>query len=191
TECKRVTIMPVDGDLERPGSSGPALPGTEVRIVDDQDRTVPPGVVGEIVVTGPHVMNGYWNQPALTAEKFQPSGLHTGDYGHLDSDGYLFVEGRRDDIYKQNGYRVSATEVEAAALELPGVHMATVLPPKDDHDSVLVVTGPVDAETVKKGVATLIEQYKVPKRCVVVEEMPLNQNGKINKKALAARFATS
>ena len=186
TECKRVSIMPPDGDLERPGSSGLALPGTEVRIVDDEGRTVPAGVVGEIVVTGPHVMNGYWGQPELTADKFKASGLHTGDFGHMDEDGYLFVEGRRDDIYKQSGFRVSAAEVEAAALEIPGVRLVSVIAPSDGRDSVLVVVGTTDEDSVEKGLARLLEPFKLPKRYVVLDEMPLNQNGKIDKKALRA-----
>ncbi|UBU17403.1 class I adenylate-forming enzyme family protein [Nonomuraea gerenzanensis] len=186
TECKRVSIMPVDGDLERPGSSGLPLPGTRVTIVDAEGRPLPAGEVGEIVVSGPHVMNGYWNQEELTADRFRPSGLRTGDFGHLDPDGYLYVEGRRDDVYKQSGFRVSATEVEAAALELPGVRMAVVLPPKaDGGDAVLVVTGDTEPALVRKGLAHRLEQFKVPKRCVVLDELPLNQNGKIDKKLLA------
>ncbi|MGR6920885.1 class I adenylate-forming enzyme family protein [[Actinomadura] parvosata] len=186
TECKRVSIMPVDGDLERPGSSGLPLPGTEVTIVDAAGRPLPPGEVGEIVVNGPHVMSGYWNQEELTADRFRPSGLRTGDFGHLDRDGYLYVEGRRDDVYKQSGFRVSATEVEAAALELPGVRMAVVLPPRDGGEgAVLVVVGDTEPARVRAGLAHRLEQFKVPKRCVVVDELPLNQNGKVDKKALA------
>jgi acyl-CoA synthetase (AMP-forming)/AMP-acid ligase II len=187
TECKRVTIMPVDGDLERPGSSGLPLPGTEVRVVDDEGRAVPTGVVGEIVVTGPHVMSGYWNQPDVTAARFRASGLHTGDFGHLDEGGFLYVQGRRDDIYKQNGFRVSATEVEAAALEVPGIRLAAVLvPATTGKDAVLVVSGTVDAESVRAALAGSLELYKIPRQCVVVADMPLNQNGKIDKKLLAA-----
>ena len=186
TECKRVSIMPVDGDLERPGSSGLALPETEIRIVDGEDRVVPAGVVGEVVVAGPHVMNGYWNQPAMTAEKFRVSGLRTGDFGYLDDDGYLFIEGRRDDIYKQSGFRVSASEVEAAALEIPGVQLAAVLAPKNDRDSILVVTGAVDSESVMRGLSELLELFKLPKQCMLVEKISLNQNGKIDKNAIAS-----
>lgn len=91
-ECTPASIMPVGGDLDRPGSAGQALPGTELRVVDADGEPVPPGTVGEIVVTGPHVPDGYWKQPEPAADKFQADGLHTGAFGHLDEDGYLFVK---------------------------------------------------------------------------------------------------
>jgi acyl-coenzyme A synthetase/AMP-(fatty) acid ligase len=189
TECKRVAIMPVDGDLTHPGSAGIALPGTEIRIVDQDGRAVAPSVTGQIVVSGPHVMNGYWKAAELTAARFTESGLFTGDFGYLDEDGYLFIHGRQDDIYKENGYRVSAAEVEAAALELPAVRLAAVLPPCDGRSSVLIVVATADEQSVMSDLALMLEPFKMPKRCVVVEKMPLNHNGKIDKKALTSMNA--
>ncbi|MGW3953928.1 class I adenylate-forming enzyme family protein [Streptomyces sp. NPDC004752] len=191
TECKRATIMPVDGDLLRPGSSGLPLPGTEVFVVDDEGRRLPHGAVGEITVRGPHVMAGYWRRPALTAERYvREEGLfpqlRTGDYGWLDEEGYLHVSGRRDDLYKAGGFRVGAAEVEAAARRVPGVRSAAVLPPHEERPAVLFVTGDVDGRQVLEGMREQIEEFKIPSRCLVSAELPLTGNGKVDRKALGA-----
>lgn len=185
TECKRVSIMPVDEDLRRPGSCGIPLPGTQVVVVDETGLPLPPGHVGEFVVRGRNVMAGYWRRPELTRERFpRPGVLRTGDFGWKDSDGYLYVEGRRDDVYKERGFRVSATEIEAAAHGVDGVRQAAVVPPRDDHGAVLFVVGEVTADHVVDGLRRGIEPYKIPRRCLVVDEIPLNHNGKVDKKAL-------
>ena len=190
TECKRAVIMPPDGDLERPGSCGLPLPGTEIVIVDDDGDPVPAGVMGEIVVRGPHVMAGYWRRPELNAQRFPRRDglfpeLRTGDYGHVDEDGYLYFSGRRDDLYKERGFRVSATEVEAAAHGVPGVVSAAVLPPSGKKPAVLAVVAEIGAEQVLDRMRERIEEFKVPRRCVVLEKLPLSGNGKVDRKKLA------
>ena len=193
TECKRVSIMPPDGDLARPGACGRALPGTEVIVVDDAGTALPAGEVGEIVVRGPHVMAGYWRRPELTARRFHRTDdlfveLRSGDYGYLDEDGYLYFVGRRDDIYKARGFRVSATEVEAAALRVAGVTAAAVLAPTPQHpEPVLFAVTELAEQTFRERLRDQLEHYKVPRLCHVVDALPLNQNGKTDKKALAAR----
>jgi acyl-CoA synthetase (AMP-forming)/AMP-acid ligase II len=191
TECKRATIMPVDGDLDRPGSSGRALPGTEVFVIGESGERLPAGEVGEIVVRGPNVMAGYWRRPDLTEQKFpRVDGLfpelRTGDYGRLDEQGYLYFDGRRDDIYKERGFRVSATEVETAARGVPGVREAAVLVPKDTRPAWLFVTGDLAAEGVLDAMRTRIEEFKIPASCLRVGTLPLTGNGKVDRKALAS-----
>ncbi|MBY8848281.1 class I adenylate-forming enzyme family protein [Saccharothrix longispora] len=186
TECKRVTIAEPDRDLVKPGSVGTALPGTEVLIVDGAGAPCPPGTVGQIVVRGPHVMAGYWRAEELTAHRFPvPATLHTGDYGHLDADGELFFEGRRDDLFKRRGVRMSAREVEAATLDIAGVTAAAVLPPGEHGDlAVVAVTGREPAE-VLAGLRERLEDAKVPAVCRTVECLPLTPNGKTDLRALA------
>lgn len=196
TECKRTTIMPVDEDLHRPGSCGRALPGTEVFAVDPDGRRLPPGDVGELVVRGPHVMAGYWRRPELTALRFPRADglfpqLRTGDYGWLDDGGYLYFVGRRDDLYKERGFRVSATEVAAAAMRVPGVEAAAVLPPGDEREeATLVAVTALAPHEVLARLRTELEEFKVPRRCQVVAEIPLTSNGKVDRAALA-RLTTS
>ncbi|MER6639533.1 class I adenylate-forming enzyme family protein [Streptomyces microflavus] len=192
TECKRTTIMPPDGDLVRPGSSGRALPGTEVFVIDDDGTRLPPGEVGQFVVRGPHVMAGYWRRPELTAERFPRAEglfpeLRTGDYGRLDEDGYLYFTGRRDDLYKERGFRVSATEVEAAARRVEGVTDAAVLTPgpRTGGRAVLTAVTGLDPSDVLDGMRGFIEEYKIPRRCVPVAALPTNSNGKVDRRAVA------
>ncbi|MEV7156626.1 class I adenylate-forming enzyme family protein [Streptomyces misionensis] len=191
TECKRATIMPPDGDLLRPGASGRALPGTEVFTVDDDGERLPAGEVGQFVVRGPHVMAGYWRRPELTAERFHRRDglfpeLWTGDYGWMDDDGYLYFSGRRDDLYKERGFRVSATEVEAAARRVEGVTSAAVLPPgpRTGKTAILAAVTDLDGPDVLARMHGLIEDYKIPRRCVPVPGLPTNNNGKVDRQAL-------
>jgi acyl-coenzyme A synthetase/AMP-(fatty) acid ligase len=187
TECKRVSIMPAGEEARRPGSSGRPLPGTGVRVLGPDGAELAPGEVGELVVRGPHVMAGYWRREELTRTRFRDGELRTGDYGWLDEDGYLYVQGRRDDVYKERGFRVSTTEIEAAAAEVPGVALAAVLPPSADRPrAVLVVAGAVPGNAVLEELRNLIEPFKVPHRCHVVERIPLSANGKVDRVALAA-----
>ncbi|EWM63220.1 LOW QUALITY PROTEIN: AMP-dependent synthetase and ligase, partial [Micromonospora sp. M42] len=191
TECKRAAIMPPDADLRRPGACGRALPGTEIFTVDAEGRRQPPGVPGELVVRGPHVMAGYWRRPELTAQRFRrvhglfPQ-LHTGDHGHVDDDGYVHFAGRRDDVYKEKGTRVSATEVEAAAYRVDGVAAAGVLPPADGRDgATLFVVAALTPADVLRRLREQLEEMKVPARCVVLPDLPLTGNGKVDRRALA------
>lgn len=188
TECKRVAIMEPDGDLLRPDAVGRPLDGTEIRVVDYDGRALPADVTGEITVTGPHVMAGYWRDPELTAQKFSAvdglRSLRTGDFGCLDADGYLYFHGRRDDIFKANGTRTSAREIERAALEIPEIERAVVLPPYLDRPTVLcVVTGLPEVE-VRRRLRRLLDAVKVPDLVVRVPRIPLTPNGKADRATL-------
>ncbi|MEU9507346.1 class I adenylate-forming enzyme family protein [Micromonospora sp. NPDC048170] len=191
TECKRVAIMPPDGDLERPGACGVALPGTEVFTIGADGRRLPPGEIGEFVIRGPHVMAGYWRRPAETAARYHRAEglfpeLRSGDYGWLDEDGYLYFHGRRDDIYKERGFRVSTTEVEAAARRCPEVETAVVLAPTEGRPAVLVAVADGTADELLRAMRGQIEEYKVPRRALVVPALPLTANGKVDRRAVAA-----
>ncbi|WP_433170048.1 class I adenylate-forming enzyme family protein [Actinoallomurus sp. CA-150999] len=190
TECKRVTILEPDGDLARPGSVGRPLPGTQVRIVGDDGARLPAGEVGEITVAGPHVMAGYWQALELTAQRFRTdpvSGevtLHTGDYGRVDADGHLYFEGRRDDLFKRRGVRTSVREIEAAALDVPGVREAAVLPPDGSRDLTVFAVTELSPAQVLRAMEDRLESAKVPAACHVVDSLPLTPNGKIDKRVL-------
>jgi acyl-CoA synthetase (AMP-forming)/AMP-acid ligase II len=197
TECKRISIMPPESDLERPASVGLPLPGTDVVILDDAGRPQPAGQTGEIVVGGPHVMPGYWRAPAITARTFRRDErtgrvwLHTGDYGHLDDDGYLYFEGRRDDMFKHKGARVSTLEIEAAAMDIPGIRGAVVTPPANGSDLEICVATELSPHTVLRELAARLESAKVPAVCHVVDEIPLTLNGKNERGTLVGPGVTA
>ncbi|MFI9099253.1 AMP-binding protein [Streptomyces fildesensis] len=192
SECKRITVMPPDEDRTRPGSSGRPLPGTQVTILDEEGNEVPAGGSGEITVTGPNVMAGYWRLPEITARTFRTdpetgvTRLHTGDYGSLDADGYLYFEGRRDDMFKRKGMRVSTIEIEAAAMDIPGVRNAAALKPTADRDLLLFVAADLPPQTVLRELAQRLEAVKVPSLCKVIDDFPLTANGKNAKQQLEA-----
>ncbi|WP_116245456.1 class I adenylate-forming enzyme family protein [Nocardiopsis sp. FIRDI 009] len=190
TECKRAAIMPPDGDLDRPGSCGLPLDGTEIFVVGPDGERLPAGETGQIVVRGPNVMAGYWRREELTAERFHRRDglfpeLRTGDYGWVDEDGYLYFDGRRDDIYKERGFRVSATEVEAAAHRVEGVDSAIVLPPANGRPAQLAVISSIPKEEVLERMRGEIEEFKVPRVCVRLDDLPTNSNGKVDRARLA------
>jgi acyl-CoA synthetase (AMP-forming)/AMP-acid ligase II len=191
TECKRISIMRPESELDRPESVGLPLPGTEVVILDDAGTPRPAGETGEIVVRGPHVMAGYWRAPEITARTFRRDErtgevrLHTGDYGHLDDDGYLYFEGRRDDMFKYKGTRVSTLEIEAAAVDIPGVRGAVVVPPANGNVLEICVAAELAPHVILRELANRLEPAKVPVVCHVVAEIPLTLNGK-NERRMAA-----
>jgi acyl-CoA synthetase (AMP-forming)/AMP-acid ligase II len=190
TECKRASIMPKDEDLTRPGACGRALPGTEILTVDAAGKPTQAGEVGEIVVRGPNVMAGYWRRPALTAQRFPRdeglfAQLRTGDYGWLDEDGFLYFVGRTDDQYKEHGTRVNISEVETAALRVPGVEAAAVLAPHSGADgATLFAVTALRPHEVLARLSTELDVLKAPRVCLVVQEIPLTRNGKVDRTAL-------
>ncbi|WP_406508667.1 class I adenylate-forming enzyme family protein [Streptomyces sp. NBC_00212] len=190
TECKRITVLEPDGDIARPGSVGRALDGTEVLILDDDGRLLPSSTVGEICVRGPHIMTGYWQAPEQTALRFRPDPvtgevtLHTGDYGHLDTDGHLYFEGRRDDLFKRKGVRMGTLEIETAALDIKGVTAAAALAPAEGHDLTLYAVTELTADEVLAQLTERLEAAKVPAACHLLDELPLTPNGKTDKQRL-------
>ncbi len=142
-------------------------------------------------MTGPHVMPGYWRSPEVSAGTFRREErtgelrLHTGDYGSLDDGGYLYFDGRRDDMFKRKGIRMSTLEIEAAAMDVPGVRTAAVLPPTADRDLTIFVTTELAPHNVLKELAHRLEPAKVPSICRVLPELPLTAHGKSARQALA------
>ncbi|SES16936.1 class I adenylate-forming enzyme family protein [Lentzea albida] len=194
TECKRVSIAEPNADLTRPGSCGLPLPGTEAYAADEDGHRLPAGETGELVVRGPNVMAGYWRAPDLTARRFRRDAfgqpvLHTGDRCRFDEDGHLYFVGRDDDIYKQRGIRMSCLEIEAAALDVPGVELAALLPPDEASGARLAVAGDLLVPYVVQQLGVRLEEQKLPSQVVVLDALPLSVNGKVDKKGLAELLA--
>jgi amino acid adenylation domain-containing protein len=191
TECKRVSILEPDGDLLRPGSVGTPLDGTRVDVVDPAGRGLPPGETGEFAVSGPHLTAGYWRAPELTADRFRADPvtgrrtLYTGDFGHLDADGHLYFQGRRDEIFKRNGVRTSTVEIEAAAMDIPGVRAAAFRPPDEQGNFTLIAVSSLAAGQLLRELRQRLEPAKVPGACHIVPWLPLTPNGKVDRARLA------
>ncbi|MGW0809395.1 AMP-binding protein [Nonomuraea sp. NPDC002799] len=174
------------------GTTGRAVPGIEVRIVDDDGKEVAPGERGEILQRGYGVMRGYWDEPARTAEVIDADGwLRTGDIGVLDESGNLAIVDRKKELYIVNGFNVSPAEVESLLLREGSLAQAAVIgvPDPVTGEAGLAYVVPRPGVTPHPGVLLAwarenMSNYKVPKRIVVVEALPANVNGKVDKLAL-------
>lgn len=195
TECKRITISGPDDDLIRPGTVGRALTGTDVVVIDELGIPVPTGTVGEIVVRGPHVMAGYWNAPEETAKRYRPgpvtgaTELHTGDFGWLDDAGDLHLVGRRDDIFKRRGVRVSTAEIEAAVLAVDGVREAAVVPDVPGLGLVLWYAGTISAEDLRAELPGILDAARLPDRIQLRPQLPRTAHGKLDRRGLVENIA--
>ncbi len=183
------------GQSERRGGTvGFPLPGVELRVVDDANIPLAEGEIGNIQVRGPNVFKGYWRMPEKTAEEFTADGwFKTGDVGKIDERGYVSIVGRSKDLIISGGYNVYPAEVEAAINDMPGVaESAVVGVPHPDFGEVgvaVVVAKPgarLDPEAILAQLKTQLANYKVPKRCVIVPELPRNTMGKVQKNQLRA-----
>ncbi len=176
----------------RAGTVGFALPGVGVRIVDDSGEQVPVGEIGNIQVRGPNVFKGYWRMPEKTAEEFTADGwFRTGDVGKLDERGYVSIVGRSKDLIISGGYNVYPAEIEGFINELPGVaESALVGVPHPDFGEVgvaVVVPRPgaaLEPQAVVDALKGQLANFKIPKRCFVVQELPRNTMGKVQKNLL-------
>ncbi|WP_433832668.1 class I adenylate-forming enzyme family protein [Actinoplanes sp. CA-015351] len=177
----------------RPGSVGKPLAHAEVEIRDLTGLSLPAREDGEICVRGPGVMLGYWNDPEQTARTVRDGWLHTGDIGHLDQDGYLFVVDRLKDLIIRGGFNVFPRDVEDVLLEHPAVQVAACVgrPDAENGEEVVAVVQLQPGQRVSG--AELVEftrgrlaRYKYPREVTVLDAVPLTSVGKINRKAVRA-----
>ncbi len=179
-----------DGE-RRGGTVGFPLPGVALRVRDD-GRTCAAGEIGGIEVRGPNVFRGYWQMPEKTREEFTDDGwFKTGDVGKVDADGYVTIVGRSKDLVITGGYNVYPAEVEACLNELPGVAESAVVgvPHADFGEAVIAAVVPrpgeaLDPAALIAALKSQIAAFKVPKRVFVVDELPRNTMGKVQKNLL-------
>ncbi|MBI2400024.1 MAG: AMP-binding protein [Deltaproteobacteria bacterium] len=201
TECKRVSYLPPDQLDKRPGSVGRGMPNTEVYIVGEDEKRVAPGVVGELVVRGRNVMRGYWEMPGETAKKLRPGTypgeliLYTGDLFKSDDEGYLYFVGRRDEIIKSRGEKVSPREIENVLCSMQGVAEAAVVgvpdPVLGEAVKAVIVKRPgvqITEKDVRSFCSKRLEDHMVPKVVEFAAGLPKSENGKIKKTCLTESF---
>jgi len=196
TETNMNTSNPYDGD-RRAGTVGFPLPGVEVIVTDPSSgAALPQGEIGVLEVRGPNVFAGYWQMPEKTAEELRDNGFFiTGDLGRIDNEGYVHIVGRGKDLIITGGYNVYPKEIELLIDDLPGVNESAVIgvPHPDFGEGVVAVVVPekgaeLSEEQIRAGIASDLAKFKQPKRVIIVDVLPRNTMGKVQKKELRERY---
>ena len=196
TETGMNTTNPYHGE-RRAGTVGFPLDGVELRVTGKDGQQVPRGQTGMIEVRGPNVCKGYWQMPEKTAEELREDGFFiTGDLGRIDADGYVTIVGRKKDLIISGGYNIYPKEVEQLLDGQPGIRESAVigLPHSDFGEGVVAVLAtedgsPPDLAAIKEAVAAKLASFKRPKEYVVVDALPRNTMGKVQKNVLRADYA--
>jgi malonyl-CoA/methylmalonyl-CoA synthetase len=195
TETGMLTSNPYEGE-RRAGFVGQPLPGVDLRIAEfETGRVLPQGEVGIVEVRGPNIFKGYWQMPEKTAAEFRSDGWFiTGDMGFIDVDGSVQLVGREKDLIISGGLNVYPAEVEAVLDDRADVAESAVIgvPHADFGEVVVAVVQPMgafDPEVVRAALRQELAAFKVPKEIIVLDELPRNTMGKIQKKLLRERFA--
>lgn len=198
TESKRCTYLPPEQLKKRPDSVGIAIPGTEVWVADDEGKPVAPNVTGELVVRGGHVMQGYWRNEEATAKTLKTGRypwekvLHTGDLFRMDEEGFLYFVGRKDDILKSRGEKVSPKEVENVLYALAGIREAALVgvpdPVMGHALKAIVVTDrqDLDARAIMAHCRAHLEEFMIPRSVEFRDALPKTGTGKIRRSVLQA-----
>lgn len=199
TECKRCSYLPPEEIDRRPASVGVAIPNTELWVVDEHGTKLGPNAVGQLVVRGATVMQGYWRKPEATARRLRPGPspgemvLFTGDLCRFDEDGFLYFVSRMDDIIKSRGEKVAPREVEHTLLAIPGVREAAVVGAPDPllGQAVVAFVVPADGASLTAGALRRecqkrLENFMVPSHINIVAALPRNENGKVDRRALVS-----
>ena len=203
TEAFRSSYLPPEELDRRPSSMGKAIPNTEILVVNEQGQPCKPGEVGELVHRGPTVSMGYWGQPELTAKVLKPHPFsppelgdservcYSGDLVSMDEDGFLYFVGRRDNMIKSSGFRISPTEVEEVLFQSGILREAAVIGVPDGTlgDVIKAYVAPRDGAAINTNVllafcAEKMPRYMVPKTVQVVQSLPKAPNGKVDYQAL-------
>jgi malonyl-CoA/methylmalonyl-CoA synthetase len=192
TETNMNTSNPYDGDRV-PGAVGFPLPGVSLRVTDPETgNELPREAIGMIEVKGPNVFKGYWRMPEKTKSEFRDDGFFiTGDLGKIDDKGYVHILGRGKDLVISGGFNVYPKEIESEIDAMPGVVESAVIgvPHADFGEGVTVVVvrqsgAAVDEATVLQALDGRLAKFKMPKRVLIVDDLPRNTMGKVQKNIL-------
>jgi long-chain acyl-CoA synthetase len=194
TEASPVVSAHRLSGVRKLGSVGQPLPGVAVAILDDADRPLPPGELGEVCVRGPNVMQGYYRLPEETARTVRDGWLHTGDVGKLDTDGYLFIVERKKDVIIRGGFNIYPREVEEVLYAHPAVAEAAAVGIREavmgEEVLAFVALKPgasADAAALIGFCRERLAHYKCPREIRFVDALPKSPIGKILRKELRSR----
>jgi long-chain acyl-CoA synthetase len=193
SETSPVASFNHPGRERKPGSIGTPIRDVQMKVFDEQDREMPQGEVGEIVIKGPNVMKGYWQRPDATAEAMRGGWFHTGDLAKVDEDGYFFIVDRKKDLIIRGGYNVYPREIEEVLYEHPTVAEAAVVavPHAELGEEVgaavaLKAGAEASPDELQAFVKERVAAYKYPRHVWLVDELPKGPTGKILKREIAA-----
>jgi acyl-CoA synthetase (AMP-forming)/AMP-acid ligase II len=188
-----VTILPPQYSVSKLGSVGWAGRGRELRLVDDAGRDVPDGTPGELIIRGPLVFPGYFQDDEATQSTLRDGWLYTGDMAVRDPDGFFYIVDRKKDMIRSGGENIAASEVERVIYQLPEIGEAAVVAMADDKWVEVPVAflvpregHTIDPQTVIAHCAKQLAKFKVPKAIHVVDSLPRTPSGKVMKKNLRA-----
>jgi long-chain acyl-CoA synthetase len=189
SETSPVASFNHPGRVRKPGSIGTPIRDVRMRVVGEDDGELPTGEVGEIVISGPNVMKGYWLRPEATAEAIKDGWFRTGDMGKVDEDGYFYIVDRKKDLIIRGGYNVYPREIEEVIYEHPAVAEAAVigLPHASLGEEVAAAVAlkpgaDVAAEDLRAYVKGQVAAYKYPRHVWIVDALPKGPTGKIQKR---------
>ncbi|WP_418319706.1 AMP-binding protein [Piscinibacter sakaiensis] len=196
--CSGDTLMDAGREIEKIGSTGRALPHVEIRICDDDGQAMPAGQTGEICLRGPKVTSGYWRDPEKTAASFHPDQwFRTGDVGHLDAEGFLFLTDRKKDMIISGGENIASSEVERVLYQLPQVLEAAAVGLPDERwgerVAAVVVLRPgatLSFDDLQSFCRGKLGGFKLPKQLVLRETLPRLPSGKVLKRVLRAELTS-
>ncbi len=186
----RLSYLPFKYYESKLGSIGKGIPDVELKVVNESGQSVEPDKIGEIIARGENVSPGYWKNPERTKETFRDGWLYTGDLARVDRDGFMYIVGRKKDFVKVAGYRFSLAEIEDVTLGMKGIREAAALMVPDDvlGEAVMLFVVPdsknITPESVIEHYKKSMPSYKVPKEVRIVDEIPKNSFGKIQKRKL-------
>ncbi len=194
--CSGDTMMEAGYEIEKIGSVGRALPHVEVEIRDEMGRTQPASESGEICLRGPKITRGYWKDPEKTRASFFGDWFRTGDIGHMDGEGFLYLTDRKKDMIISGGENIASSEVERVIYQLAEVREAAVIGLPDERwgerpVAVVVLNegAALNLETLTAHCRANLAGFKVPKDLIIREQLPRNPSGKILKRVLRAELA--
>jgi malonyl-CoA/methylmalonyl-CoA synthetase len=197
TEAGMITSNPYDQQGRIAGTVGYALPGVELRVADQAGKVLAAGEVGVLEIRGPNLFKGYWRNPEKTREEFRDDGFFiTGDLASMNADGRVTIVGRAKDLIISGGFNVYPKEIESEINGLPGVAESAVigLPHPDFGECVVAVVTPIAGantpgeEAIIAALGERLAKFKLPKRVLVLDELPRNAMGKVQKADLRARY---
>ena len=196
--CSGDTLMEAGREIDKIGSVGRALAHVEIEIRDEEGRALPPGQAGEISLRGPKVTRGYWKDPEKTRASFFGDWLRSGDVGHLDAEGFLYLTDRKKDMIISGGENIASSEVERVLYELPQVLEAAVIGVADakwgERPVAVLVLRPgasLSHEALQRHCREKLAGFKVPREMIVREELPRNPSGKVLKRVLREEIAAA